>query len=540
MKNWKLVLGVLCLVVVLLIAGCGKKSPSTKPKPDPEPGDKEVQIFLETFDKIETPTNIKEDQSLLDNPDSFDPGNISVDYLWAGREKGALSMDNGTETEPGPNAPRVAILVPELDKATKPVLKVTAKNTSGNEIYLYVGNKYIASGNLGEDGHRAHDVCTISANSPYKVYTIPLNEAWLASNLIQLRPTIIGQDGKNTSNGAAGLVIDQIEIVAESTTAKLNYELVVTTIGEGSVSPDGGTFEAGTTVTLTATPSDGWIFKSWSGDIGDANPNESTINITMYGDKTITAEFVGASTKHSLTVNVNDSNMGSVTITQQKDEYDPGDIVTLHAEANDGYVFKQWTGDQTGYTNPVEITMNRDKTITAEFEVVGGGIPFSEDFDEATSGTFFTAEYKSLPNYPDKPMYRVAGGASNIAFIDGYIRLGNGSRFVIGEKDPADTASGVKPNGDLDLSKPYKISFKIIDGTGVGNFQVYVDNNGTSSGNSYHGGASRVYSTSVAKLVAGTTIEITSSVGTTNSFIQLRSESNAAIAIDDLTIVYID
>ena len=56
----------------------------------------------------------------------------------------------------------------------------------------------------------------------------------------------------------------------------------------GSISTTGGNFESGKEVTLTATPSQGYTFKNWSGAIkGDQNP----IKVVFNADKSISANF---------------------------------------------------------------------------------------------------------------------------------------------------------------------------------------------------------------------------------------------------------
>ena len=63
--------------------------------------------------------------------------------------------------------------------------------------------------------------------------------------------------------------------------------------GSGTVEldPSGGTYPAGTTVTLTAYAAAGYTFDHWSGDLsGNANP----ATITMDADKNVTAHFVAA------------------------------------------------------------------------------------------------------------------------------------------------------------------------------------------------------------------------------------------------------
>ena len=68
----------------------------------------------------------------------------------------------------------------------------------------------------------------------------------------------------------------------------LEYTLTVNVVGEGTVSPDTGTYDYGEQVLLTATPAVGHVFAGWSGDLADGvNPQ----TVTMNSDKTVTATF---------------------------------------------------------------------------------------------------------------------------------------------------------------------------------------------------------------------------------------------------------
>lgn len=71
------------------------------------------------------------------------------------------------------------------------------------------------------------------------------------------------------------------------------YQLNVTVIGGGSVSPSGGQYAAGTVVTLSATANSGYVFNGWS---GDATGSVTPIQIPMDTDKAVTATFVAGST----------------------------------------------------------------------------------------------------------------------------------------------------------------------------------------------------------------------------------------------------
>ncbi|MDO8344909.1 MAG: hypothetical protein Q7T48_17040 [Cellvibrio sp.] len=162
--------------------------------------------------------------------------------------------------------------------------------------------------------------------------------------------------------------------------------------------------------------------------------------------------------------------------------------------------------------------------------------PFNVD-----KGTLFSAAYRAISIDTGAPLFFVTGGNSGISIANNELTLA-AARFTIGNKPPrANTsANDVSANGDFDLSKPYRISFRVVASSGSGAIQIMVDNNSTSASNSLHGSASRVFNVSANSLVAGQIIELLPTVGTANSFISLRTESSASVTIDDLVIEYLD
>lgn len=73
------------------------------------------------------------------------------------------------------------------------------------------------------------------------------------------------------------------------------YTLTTTITGDGTIDPPVGAhvYNSGTGVHLTASPSTGWAFKNWSGDVtGTTN----ALDIMMTANKTITANFVPVGT----------------------------------------------------------------------------------------------------------------------------------------------------------------------------------------------------------------------------------------------------
>lgn len=87
---------------------------------------------------------------------------------------------------------------------------------------------------------------------------------------------------------ATGWNLNWFEITGNSSGGP--YTLSTSTTGSGSVSlnPAGGSYADGTVVTATATADAGWHFVSWSGDASGTN---SSTDVTMNANKSITATF---------------------------------------------------------------------------------------------------------------------------------------------------------------------------------------------------------------------------------------------------------
>ena len=115
-------------------------------------------------------------------------------------------------------------------------------------------------------------------------------------------------------------------------------------------------------VVLTAVPAQNYEFTGWSGDAsGTTNP----LTVTMTKNKSITANFQSTVPPdlYTLTVNVIPSGSGSVTVNPLKGSYALNEQVTLTAVPGSGNSFSNWSGDASGSTNPIVITMTSNKTI---------------------------------------------------------------------------------------------------------------------------------------------------------------------------------
>ncbi len=144
------------------------------------------------------------------------------------------------------------------------------------------------------------------------------------------------------------------------------YLLSLDVIGAGDVQldpqPDENgryscTAEGPVEVALQATPEESFI--EWS---GDATGSDTAVTLTMDGDKSVTATFVE---EYSLTTTVIGD--GHVAISPDQEAYEAGSEVTLTAVAGQDYYFAGWSGDASGISNPLIVTMDSDKSITAIF-----------------------------------------------------------------------------------------------------------------------------------------------------------------------------
>lgn len=64
------------------------------------------------------------------------------------------------------------------------------------------------------------------------------------------------------------------------------------------------------------------------------------------------------------------SNNGTVTKNPDKTKYKKGDIVNLSVTPDSGYIFTGWSGDVNGTNATIDVTMDGNKTITANYDAI--------------------------------------------------------------------------------------------------------------------------------------------------------------------------
>ena len=126
----------------------------------------------------------------------------------------------------------------------------------------------------------------------------------------------------------------------------------------------GGTYDSGSTATLTAVPNDGYEFVNWTvggKEVSTANPYTFTVNDNI----TLVANFKEAAAKsYTITTSATNGTVeGAATVVE-------GESVTLTATANPGYKFVNWTvgGVEVSTDNPYTFIPTEDATVVANFE----------------------------------------------------------------------------------------------------------------------------------------------------------------------------
>ncbi|MFC1938542.1 hypothetical protein ACFLWM_00055 [Chloroflexota bacterium] len=128
----------------------------------------------------------------------------------------------------------------------------------------------------------------------------------------------------------------------------------------GQVSPSVGTYNIGSQVELTATPSAEYEFVSWSGDAQGVGP---TVTVTMDSNKKVTANF--RIIQYALTTAVSPPEGGGVS--PNVGTYNISSQVGLTATPSAEYEFVSWSGDAQGVSLTITVTMDSNKEVTANF-----------------------------------------------------------------------------------------------------------------------------------------------------------------------------
>ncbi len=133
----------------------------------------------------------------------------------------------------------------------------------------------------------------------------------------------------------------------------------------GGTVTGGGNYQVGQSCTVTATANSGYTFTNWS-ENGTIVSTQPSYTFVVNGNRTLVANFQALPQNYTISVSANPTNGGTVT---GGGTYQQGQSCTVHATANTGYTFTNWTENgnvvstQANYT----FTVNSNRTLVANF-----------------------------------------------------------------------------------------------------------------------------------------------------------------------------
>ena len=174
---------------------------------------------------------------------------------------------------------------------------------------------------------------------------------------------------------------------------------------EGGTVSGGGSYQHGATVTLVATPNEGYRFLQWTKD-GEVVSSDASFSFTANGSGTFIAQFT--LNEHTVSVAANPADGGTVS---GGGTYIHGTSATISATKASGYRFVEWTLNGTTVSSEpsFSFTVTEDVSYTANFETLplhsitvvqadGGSIAVPETAFASETVTVTTSE---------EPFYRL-------------------------------------------------------------------------------------------------------------------------------------
>ena len=161
----------------------------------------------------------------------------------------------------------------------------------------------------------------------------------------------------------------------------------------------------------------------------------------------------GSADELGLNVTASPAAAGTVTKSPDANYYAPKTAVQLTAKANDGWKFVGWEGDATGSTETISVTMDKEKSVVAKFELVGettvnllkdGNFPSSSVISTNQDASWFLGQGTNWGNSAAKTS--VSGGTATVDVT------------TIGTENYQPQL--VQYNLALDKGMKYKLSFK--------------------------------------------------------------------------------
>jgi len=224
---------------------------------------------------------------------------------------------------------------------------------------VVLGNFRINLSSLPIAGGTTNGSGQFSANATVTVAALP-NPGYVFVNWTE------GETIASTSSSYQFVLTANRTLVANYSLVLENQFAVILSANPaaGGSTNGSGSFDADENVIVTATPNNGYAFVNWTeGETIASTSSSYTFAITANTNLVANFEVIG------YTLNVT-AQHGSVSKNPDNLIYNDGDSVELKPTPDSGYEFTSWSGDATGINNPLIVTMNSNKNITANFTAI--------------------------------------------------------------------------------------------------------------------------------------------------------------------------
>lgn len=220
----------------------------------------------------------------------------------------------------------------------------------------------VKSTNLIEIPHNDSITLTAKPRSGWKF------ERWEGTVQSTSQQITIKMDSDKTIRAYFSQIKEDEPVTAPAPTL---YTFSSSVTGEGQITKNhsGNSFEQGTQLTITASPLPGWKFQRWSGSVEGTS---GTISLTMDGNKSVQAIFIKEEPEvKEFSLGTSVQGNGSISNSHGGSVFTEGTVVTLTANPAEGWEFVGWSGDDSGQSATISVTMNQNRNIVAIFEQMG-------------------------------------------------------------------------------------------------------------------------------------------------------------------------
>ena len=154
-------------------------------------------------------------------------------------------------------------------------------------------------------------------------------------------------------------------LVAHYTQQNYNISVSASPTNGGTVT-GGGAFHYGDNCTVNATAANGYTFTNWT-ENGNVVSTQANYQFVVTGNRTLVAHFTTqAPNTYTINVSASPTNGGTVS---GGGTYQQGHSCTVHATANSGYSFTNWTenGNVVSTSANYTFTVNSNRNLVAHF-----------------------------------------------------------------------------------------------------------------------------------------------------------------------------